>query len=167
MVVIELNSAALKIKANCHFNCRPWRNTAQIGKRENGLFARCEVPLQHVTLLIPIRSALAYFKQLIWIGLLPSKSLCLLTNKHDDNIVSQAVVCKWAARWRQISDSCLTKQCVVTWPAAEGVCEDAEDGEGDIKPRQMGWNNSTMQVVCDRLHQLIKGTAMYWWKEEI
>lgn len=167
MVVIGWISVAMQIKANCHFHSGPPRNPPPTGKGENGPCLRHEAPLQHATAFIPIHSALAYLKQLIWIGPLPSESLCLLTNKHDDNIASQAVVCYWAARWRRLCDSRITNQCVVTWPAAEGVCEDAEDGEGDIKPRQMGWNNGTMQRVCDRRRQLIKATAIYWRWEEI
>lgn len=167
MVVIGWISVAMQIKANCYFHSRPLRNPPSTGKGENGPCLCREARLQHITAFIPIHSALTYLKQLIWIGTLPSESLPLLTNKHDDNIASQAVVCYWAVRWRRLCDSRITNQCVVTWPAAKGVCEDAEDGEGDIKPRQMGWNNGTMQHVCDRLLQLIKATAIYWRWEEI
>ena len=161
MVVIGWISVAMQIEANCHFHSRPARNPPTTGEGERPVSTPWG-SLQHVTPFIPIHSALTYLKQLIWIGSLPSESLSLLTNKHDDNIASQAVVCYWAARWRRLSDSRITNQCVVTWPTATGVCEDAEDGEGDIKPRQMGWNNGPMQHVCDRLHQLIKATAIYW-----
>lgn len=167
MVVIEWISVAMQINDNCHIHSRPPRKPPAFGKGESGPHLCQEDPLQHITTFILIHSALAYLKQLIWIGSLPSESLSLLTNKHDDNIASQAVVCYWAARWRRLCDSRITNQCVVTWPAAKGVCEDAEDGEGDIKPRQMGWNNGTIQRVCDRLHQLIKATAIYWQWEEI
>lgn len=162
MVVIGWISVAMQIKGNCHIHSRPAQNPPPSGKGESGLCLCHEDPLQHITAFIPIHSALAHLKQLIWIGSLPSESLSLLTNKHDDNIASQAVVCYWAARWRWLCDSRITNQCVVTWPATKGVFEDAEDGEGNIKPRQMGWNNGTIQRVCDRLHQLIKETAIYW-----
>lgn len=167
MVVIGWISVAMQIKGNCHIHSRPAQNPPPSGKGESGLCLCHEDPLQHITAFIPIHSALAHLKQLIWIGSLPSESLSLLTNKHDDNIASQAVVCYWAARWRWLCDSRITNQCVVTWPATKGVFEDAEDGEGNIKPRQMGWNNGTIQRVCDRLHQLIKETAIYWRLEEI
>lgn len=145
MVVIGWISVAMQIKANCHFHSRPPRNPPPTGKSESGPRPCHEAPLQHITAFIPIHSALAYLKQLIWIGSLPSESLSLLTNKHDDNIASQAVVCYWAARWRRLCDSRITNQCVVTWPAAKGVCEDAGDGEGDIKTQADGmkqWHNA-------------------------
>lgn len=98
MVVIEYISAAMQIKANCHFHSRPLRNSPPTGNRENSLCLRHEAPLQHPTAFIPIHTAFAYLKQLSGTGSLPSASLSLLTNKHDNNIVSQAVVCYRAAR---------------------------------------------------------------------
>lgn len=53
----------------------------------------------------------------------------LLTNKHNNNIASQAVVCYCVVRWRQLHDYCITIPCVMTWPTTYGVFEDAEDGE--------------------------------------
>lgn len=100
-------------------------------------------------------------KQLIRIGSLPNESSFLLTNKQDDNIVSQAVVCSRAARWQWLCDSSITKQCVVTWPATERVFKDAEEREGDIKLRQMGWNNGIIELVCGKLHQRIVETETW------
>lgn len=121
MVVIEWISVAMQINDNCHIHSRPPRKPPAFGKGESGPHLCQEDPLQHITAFILIHSALAYLKQLIWIGSLPSESLSLLTNKHDDNIASQAVVCYWAARWRRLCDSRITNQCVVTWPAAKVV----------------------------------------------
>lgn len=144
MVVIGWISVALQIKGNCHIHLRPAQNPPLSGK--SGLCLCHQDALQHITVFIPIHSALAHLKQLIWIGSLPSESLFLVTNKHDDNIASQAVVCYWAARWRWPCDSCITNQCVVTWPTTKGVFEDAEDGKRNIKPRQMGWNTGTIST---------------------
>lgn len=162
MVVIGWISVALQIKGNCHSHFRPAQNPPLSGK--SGLCLCHEDALQYITVFIPIHSALAHLKQLIWIGSLPSESLSLVTNKHDDNIASQAVVCYWAARWRWPCDSCIKNQCVVTWPTTKGVFEDTEDGKRNIKPRQMGWDN---KHACDRLHQLIKEAAIYWRQKEI
>lgn len=122
---------------------------------------------EHGTTLISRHSAVTYPKQFIWIVSLPNQTFFLPVNKHNYNIVSQAVVHCWAARWRQLCDFSFKKQCVVTWPAANRGCEEAQDEEGDIKSRQMGWNNGTMQHVCDSLHQLIKAIVIYWRWEKI
>lgn len=81
----------MQMKANCHLLSRPVRNYHRAKLEKT-------VPVYAVRLPynIPIHNAQAYPKQLSRIGLLPNDSLSL--NKHNDNIVSQAVVCYWAAR---------------------------------------------------------------------
>lgn len=81
--------------------------------------------------------------------------------------MSQAVVCYRAARWQWLCDSGITKQCVVTWPATERVFKEAKEWDGDIKRRQMGWNNGIIELVCDKLHQVIMETPTGRRSEEI
>lgn len=119
-------------------------------------------PSKHRTMFIPIHTSLAYHKQLIWIGSLPSESLSpLQTNKTTILWVKLLFV---TGQWDDGSSVTPASEpmCTDLTPPAKGTCGDGEHCVGDIKPRQMGWNNGTLLHVCDRLDQLIKATAIYW-----